>query len=355
VCAAAPAADDSDADDDDADDADDADAADVDWRSMPSDLLRSCFVRLAGDTLALCAAAGVCTSWRAAALSAPAAWRQLRLSNVRRSGSIGDAVVARLAARAGAELTLVALPSGANVTDACLAHFAPAVAPRLAVLRLAGCENVTAQGVASALAGARLERLTLAGTAPLRVTAAQVAADEYDEDAVLHPLRELTRLYHDDDERKGNDSDDDDDDDDSDAGLDVNAVCTHPGYRPWGGQQALCCGMLFDAESDEALPCDWCMGASCARHDKVTCAKCGHVVCGGCLEEALGGSGFNCSGCRKMMCDECAEEHEEATQCITHVACSLCSKQWCFECECNPRRGHACGLVCDNAFGAPEG
>jgi hypothetical protein len=165
VGAAAPAADDdSDADDDDADDADDADdddADDVDWRSMPSDLQRSCFVRLAGDTLALCAAAGVCTSWRAAALSAPAAWRQLRLSNVRRSGSVGDAVVARLAARAGAELTVVALPAGANVTDACLAHFAPAVAPCGLAVRLPGCENLTAQGVASALAGARLARLTL--------------------------------------------------------------------------------------------------------------------------------------------------------------------------------------------------
>jgi hypothetical protein len=313
----------------------------LDWGSAPSDVLRSVFTVCVGDTPALSAIAGVSHHWRDTALQTPRLWRELRVSDndywrARLTGPrhivyscldfIDDAVVLRLAARAGAELTVVSLPN-ASVTDACLALFAPAAAPQLKVLHLAGCEKITARGVASVLAGAELKSLSLEGTAPLRVTLRQLRTGRGGDADVLSKLFLLCPNIV---------RDDCSDCECGLVGLDVDSVCPHAmGVR--------CCGKLFNLLDNEALQCDFCMNGFCKDHSPRPCKECQRYVCSSCMPEIVDIHGGHCSICKTMLCGDCADEAGE----ITHFSCSVCDKQSCISCAW---RGPPAGLMCMSMF-----
>ena len=299
------------------------------WRLAPLDILLRIFTLLSGDTLALCAVAGVCATWRTAVIAAqssPALWRELRVTCYRALQRLDDAAVACVTERAKGLLQRVQLDGAARITDACLACFAPRAAPLLATLRLAGCERITARAVVKQRRRApRLARLTLAGTAP---NLGRLSGD----DALLNSLRALV---------VADDEDADVDDDEEFAGaLDVVAVCAH---HETGRPR---CGRLLG--EDDCEECSFCARWFCESADERfaphvhACARCDVRACEGCLAEALASEygdadldarGHVCSYCRQMLCGSCAAEYQEEHSQLMHFQCGACKKCFCASAE----------------------
>jgi hypothetical protein len=117
--------------------------------ALPLGVVEHVFAFLVEETRDLCAAACVCTAWRAAAQQ-PLLWRTLRFGSPHTRAAITDARLAQLLARAGGQLERLDLSEAWRVTDGGLE--ALALQPRLARLSLSGCHGLTGDGITQALA-----------------------------------------------------------------------------------------------------------------------------------------------------------------------------------------------------------
>lgn len=117
--------------------------------SLPVDLIAEMLLRLRGSAPSLCAAACVCTAWRAVAAK-PAVWRVVDARRLAKTyGRLTGPRLASLVRRAGGGLVTVVLDGCDRLKDedvACLKN-----CMKLKTLSVVGCRRLTAQGVAEVL------------------------------------------------------------------------------------------------------------------------------------------------------------------------------------------------------------
>ena len=234
------------------------DAAAAPWDTLPCDAILRVLRHHAGDVRTLCAAACVGRAWRDAATE-PSHWTQLKALTLRTAVELTDQRLTALVARARGNLGRLDVSNALHLTDAGLRAALQQPHALVEFTADAHCRQLTAQGVARALASqnGRMRRLVTRGLAcapdfPLADDDERVEG-WYDESAgSIAALHELIAP-------------------DGDA-LDGSLFCTHP------------CARLCGAE-------DVCSSAGC---DTVVC------------EEHREADNFQlCFGCWELFCGDC--------------------------------------------------
>jgi hypothetical protein len=288
---------------------------------LREDVLQDVFARLSGRVEVLCACACVCTAWRDAASDARL-WRRLHRLRERAAERLTNARLAALVARAHGGLERLDV---SGCTQLSAPGLAAALAPqtRLSWFAAVGCRNLTARGIARTLAGKRLAKLLVRGVCGT-ANADDVAADDAegldgddDDEKLQHTLALLRSLVR------------------ADADVDVCAWCSR--RRP--GDDA-------DEEEEEEEEEDYqhpLCDALCSAQDRL-CDACGAHGCTGCVRREINASGAlpyrHCLACGMRMCAVCIDEEAGAE------ACTFCDSFRCAACAEEEKGGdfHACGV-----------
>jgi hypothetical protein len=257
------------------------------------DVLDAVFSRgLRGRIDALCAAACVCTSWRAAAADARL-WRRLLALRARAARRCTDARLLALVARAGAggleiDVSGCVLLSGDGLALALRAQ------PRLAWFAAVGCANLSVADVARALDGRRMTTQCVRG---VLVSAPAGDEEEEDDDTAARLARNLALL------RSFVEREED---------LDATTQC--------------CAREDTDEEDDEWLAV---CGGLCGAADRV-CDFCDAFRCTVCVRTAVARQALpfrRCEAFGARVCTSCAEEEP-----LVADACSFCTRLRCARC-----------------------
>lgn len=237
------------------------------WDALPGDVILRVLHHHAGDVRTLCAAACVGRAWREAA-TVPSLWTQLKALPLRTAVELTDERLAALIARARGCLEALDVSNALRLTDEGLR--AALLQPHALVAFTAGygCDQLTAQGVARALA-AQNGRMRLLVTRGLACAPNFPLLDDergggwYEEcTGIIAALQALVAP--------------------DGVGLDGMLFCEHP------------CARLCGAE-------DICSSVGC---DAVVC------------EEHREADYFMlCSGCFELFCDDCLTLRGQCADC----------------------------------------